>query len=110
MNQPFIAILIIILLIAFVIFLIRIPIMIAQRRGIGGRNLGIISLLSWLGIFLGITWVAALVLSLAWNGDTAGHADKDDKFNDLEKLHKLKKSGAITEQEFKAHKKKILED
>ena len=96
------------LCIAFVVLLIMMPIMIAKTRGIGGGNLTTIIILSWLGIIVGVTWIVALIFSLIWprDGDVSTHGISEvDK---LAKLHKLKKSGAITQKEYDAAKKRML--
>jgi len=104
----FLAIVIAILL---AILIIRIPIVIAKNRGITGSDLTTIAILSWCGIFLGITWVIALVFSLLWGREdqiVGKRTGIDDNIDRLEKLHKLKQRGAISRQEFDAEKKKML--
>jgi hypothetical protein len=81
--------------------------MIARGRGISGGDLTTIVILSWLGILLGVTWFAALVLSFVWGSGQGAPRDSAD-VDRLEKLHKLYKSNAITKQEYDAEKKKIL--
>ena len=96
------------LCIAFLILLIRVPIIIAKRRGIIGGNLVTIAILSWLGLLLGITWIIALILSLVWSGGGESIARELANLEKLERLNKLKKSGAITQREYDSQKKKIL--
>jgi len=96
------------LCIAFVLFLVQIPIMIAKGRGIGGANLTAIVILSWLGLILGITWIIALILSLVWSGDGSLAARSLADMDKLTKLHELKRRGAITQKEYDAQKRKIL--
>jgi len=91
------------LCIVFIIFLLRVPIMIAKARGIGGGNLTTIAILSWLGILVGITWIVALVFSLVWSTDGGLTA-----LNKLEKLDELKKRGVISSKEYDAAKKQLL--
>lgn len=92
---------IIMLLIGF----ISIPIMIANARGICGGEKTTIIILSWLGIFFGVTWVVALVLSLIWNGACGiGYTNLDK----LEKLSKLYKDKVISKSEYEAMKSKLL--
>ncbi|MCL2758023.1 MAG: SHOCT domain-containing protein [Alphaproteobacteria bacterium] len=106
--------LIILALIALWIVIIRIPIIIAKNRGITDSNLTTIAVLSWFGLFFGITWVIALVLSLVWQGnlvENTGQGDTGNTSNNMARiaeLHKLKKSGAITQKEFETAKKKWL--
>jgi hypothetical protein len=117
-----------ILCIVALVFLIQVPIMIARGRGISGSELTTISVLSWCGIFLGVTWLIALVLALVWRpekwiekckdcgaGRHCGCGDeratssaREDVADKIEKLHSLKKRGIITAKEFESEKKKIL--
>ncbi|MCL1892154.1 MAG: SHOCT domain-containing protein [Alphaproteobacteria bacterium] len=116
-----------VLCIVALVFVIQIPILIARGRGISGAELTTITVLSWCGIFLGITWLVALVLALVWPtsaeapvgrqpgqcrgyaGDlSAGALAEVDIADKLEKLHKLKQKGIISQKEFDAEKKKIL--
>lgn len=98
-------------------FVISIPTTIAQKRGVGGSELTTITILSWCGLLIGVTWFVALVLSLVykpqnWIGETASSgkerpmptADVDN----LLKLNELKEKGIITQQEFEEQKKKLL--
>lgn len=102
------------ILIALIILVVRIPIIIAKTRGIAGGDLSVIAILSWLGLLIGITWIAALVCSLVWsagsNNISASNAnsEKSTAFEALEKLGKLKENGIITQQEFEQEKKNIM--
>lgn len=118
-NLPseFLACLMLVALLFFIIFLVRIPIIIAKRRGLRGTDLGIIRLLSWLGILLGVTWIVALVFSCAWlPKDKSKKADAmplltDKKLSSVDalvKLGNLKEKGLITEEEFNREKAKLL--
>lgn len=99
------------LLCAFVCAVICIPVMIANARGISGRQKSIIVLLSWLGIFFGVTWFAALILSLIWCGDgVIGCSPCGSRLDELEKLAKLYKSRAINKTEYEKLKAKLLKD
>lgn len=101
------------------IFLIRVPVMIAKTRGISGSELSTIDILSWVGVFFGITWLIALVLSLVYQPvkwvdkdeskapDTINKIDISDT-DRLEKLYSLKEKGVLTEEEFNKQKKNIL--
>jgi len=97
------------LICAFVCAIICIPVMIANARGICGGQKTIIMVLSWLGIFFGVTWIVALVLSLAWHGDGTGYCC-GGRLDDLEKLAKLYKSKVITKSEYEKMKAKLLKD
>ena len=63
-----------------------------------------------LNLFLGWTlvgWVGALVWAVT-ETDEEKIETKGNKYEDLEKLQKLKESGAISEEEFNIEKDKIL--
>lgn len=98
------------LLCAFVCAIICIPVMIANARGICGNQKSIIVLLSWLGIFFGVTWFAALILSLAWAGNGRACDACGSRLDELEKLAKLYKSKAISKSEYDKMKAKLLTD
>ena len=101
----------IVLALIVAILIIRIPIVIAKNRGITGGDLTTIGLLSWLGIFFGVTWVVALILAFIWSSEirvAVQDGRAADDIDRLEKLHKLKKSGAISQKEFDTEKKKVL--
>jgi hypothetical protein len=57
----------IVLVIAFFIFIIRIPIIIAKSRKITGSDLTTIAVLSWISLLVGVTWIIALVLAFAYS-------------------------------------------
>ncbi|MDR2770162.1 MAG: hypothetical protein LBB08_01795 [Rickettsiales bacterium] len=61
-----IGLLYILTLFAIALLFVYIPIFIARSRNIGGRDMTTITVLSWLGILFGITWIVALTLSFAW--------------------------------------------
>lgn len=112
------AILIACILILFLfILLIRVPIMIAKARHVSGGELTTVAVLSWCGIFLGITWFIALILALVyqpsnWVNKEESPADmtkvENRNLDDLDKLYQLKEKGALTEAEFQTQKNKIL--
>ena len=93
----------IILLITVFVIIIRIPITIAQMRGIAGSDLTIISILSWLGIFFGLTWIIGLILSLIYEPKPV--TTNLDKLN---KLYDLMQKGVISQSEFNQYKKNLL--
>lgn len=109
MEYGFLEVLIIFILIALVIALavliIRIPITIAKNRKLDESELSIITLLSWLGLLLGVTWIVALIFALAWKGDALSDSRNLDK---LEKLSRLYKQKVISKSEYENMKKKIL--
>lgn len=98
-----------VLCIALLVFLIQIPIMIARGRGLSGVELTTIVVLSWCGLIFGITWLVALVLALVWQpGNWKNEVYSGDIAEQIEKLHKLKQRGVITQKEFDTQKKKLL--
>lgn len=86
--------------------LICVPIMIADARGITGGSKLMITILSWCGIFFGVTWFIALILSLVLTGDNLYYAT--DNLDKLEKLSKLYKEKVITKDEYEKMKAKLL--
>lgn len=98
------------LLCAFICAIVCIPVMIANARGICGNQKLIIVVLSWLGLFCGVTWFAALILSLAWHGTSAPCDTCGNRLDELEKLAKLYKSKAISKTEYERMKAKLLKD
>lgn len=105
--------------IVIAVLIVRIPIVIAKKRGITGSDLTIIAILSWLGILIGVTWIVALVFSLIWipkkNGGPAeikpllSQGTSLSNVEALEKLGNLKEKGLITEEEFNREKTKLLD-
>ena len=108
------------ILLAIIIFIIRLPVIIAKNRGISNSELTTISILSWVGLLLGFTWIIALILSLVWQPnnwiDKSESENKVNSNNDksmlnfekLEKLHSLREKKIITEKEFEQEKKQIM--
>jgi uncharacterized membrane protein len=110
MKIGFFEILILLVVIPLIIMLIRWPVRIAKQRNLPDGTISTIGVLSWLGIFMGITWVIALFVALMAMPETmeTKNINPDEDIDKLAKLHKLKKSGAITATEFEKQKKKIL--
>lgn len=99
-------ILIIFVIVLFVL-VIRLPIVIAKSRGVSDDELTAISILSWLGLICGVTWIIALVLSLIYQ--PSKWIDKDSlNLDKLEKLHSLMKKKVISKKEYEEERKKIL--
>lgn len=98
----FIMFFIVVLCVAF----LYIPVMIANARGIYGTEHTVIVVLSILGIFFGLTWFVALILSLVW-GCECFTGDSLDK---LEKLSRLYKDKVITKAEYERMKAKIMKE
>lgn len=95
-----------VLLFAFVVALVCLPMVIANARGItGGRRTAII-VLSLLGVFCGVTWFAALILSLLWTGGCA----TGECLDNLEKLSKLYKNKTISKSEYERIKSKLINE
>ena len=85
--------------------------MIAKSRGVSGNNLTTISLLSWLGVFLGLTWVIALILALVFHPQTWIQQSSPmtaTNVDALMKLNELREKGVITEEEFNRQKVLLL--
>lgn len=101
---------VLILLCVFVCAVISIPVMIANARGICGNQKLIIITLSWFGIFFGVTWIVALILSLTWCGNDGGACACGCRLDELEKLARLYKAKTITKAEFDKMKAKLLKD
>lgn len=91
---------IVVLCVAF----LYIPIMIANARGICGTEHTVIVVLSILGIFFGLTWFIALILSLVWDGECL----TGDNLDKLEKLSRLYKEKVITKAEYERMKAKLV--
>ncbi len=105
---------VIIFFICFLIFIIRVPIIIAKSRGICDNELNTITILSWVGIFIFFTWFIALILALIWKPDKwidKNNTSQPNHLNDweaLEKLFRLKEQGIISQTEFETEKMKIM--
>lgn len=100
-----------VLVCVFIWALINVPVYIANARGICGTNRTIIIVLSWLGILLGVTWVAALVLSLVWpagDGADASCNDCASQLDALERAAKLYRARVISKAEYEKMRKKIM--
>lgn len=100
------ALLFLLIFIFVFILVVRIPIIIAKNRGVGGADLTTIAVLSWLGILFGLTWIAALILALLYSPSTDpnGAVGADE----LAKAYDLKEKGVISQSEFNQYKKKFL--
>ena len=105
MGDVFMAFIVMFFLVVVCLAILCIPIMIANARGICGSEKTAIIVLSWLGIFFGITWFVTLILSLVWHSDCV---DGKDNLDRLEKLSKLYKEKAITKEEYERMKEKLL--
>lgn len=101
-------------ILGLIILIVRVPIMIANARGITGSELTTIRILSWVSLFVGITWIIALVMSLVFQPkkwiDKEEETDEKEgiDFDSLEKLHDLKEKGVLSEEEYICEKNKIM--
>lgn len=102
------ALLFFLIFIFIVILIVRIPIIIAKNRGVGGSDLTTITILSWLGILFGITWIAALILALLYTPSTNLSSTQDIGADELAKAYELKEKGVVSQSEFNHYKKKFL--
>ncbi len=96
------------LLFTFVVALACLPIMIANARGVDGPRKTAIVALSILGIFCGVTWLAALILALVWRGECECCCGTN--LDNLEKLSKLYKAKVITKAEYEKMKAKLIQE
>ena len=85
--------------------ILMIPIVIANARGICGGEKTTITILSWMGVFFGITWIVAMVLALVWRGECGMPETNLDK---LEKLSRLYKNKSISREEYNEIKSRLL--
>ncbi|BBP46982.1 hypothetical protein THMIRHAS_23550 [Thiosulfatimonas sediminis] len=96
------------LAILFFIFIFFLPTIIAVNRDCDNK-VAIIVINIVLGLLWGIGWVVALIWALV--GDKRVEkvvVNSHSSVDELEKLHKLKLEGAITEQEFNNKKAQLL--
>lgn len=101
----------IILVLLIIFLLIEVPIYIAKKRGITDSELLAITVLSWVGILIPLTWIVALVLAIVWKPDNwvdKKENTKIDYLEELEKLANLKDKGILSEAEFNEHKKRLM--
>ncbi len=92
-------------LVILAIAVLCIPIMIANARGVCGVGRNVIVVLSWLGIFFGVTWFVALVMSLLWDAECRDVTDNLDK---LEQLARLYKNRTITKSQYERMKRQLI--
>ena len=89
-------------------WLINVPVNIAKKKNIKENDIFIIKILSYCGIFFGITWFIALFLSLFWNN----YQDISNKSNidEIEKAYNLFEKNIISKEEFEKIKKRNLKE
>ena len=70
-NTDFIEIILAILATILILFIVikvfTLPISIAKNKNLASKDITTIRILTWCGIFAGITWFIALCLALAYN-------------------------------------------
>lgn len=96
--------------VCFLLMVILIPVSIAKKRGITGTELATISILSWLGAIIGITWIIALILALIWK-PTKWVDKKEDcsnGYDEILKLHEMMEKKIITKKQFEQKRKELL--
>ena len=89
--------------ISILILWIYIPIYIAKKRNI--NDISIIKILSICGLFFGITWFVALLMSVLKDSKCKGKTNMD--LAGLKTLQELKEKGVLTDEEFNIEKEKI---
>jgi CBS domain containing-hemolysin-like protein len=92
------------------IFVLRIPIIIAKRRGLKESDINVIALLSWISLLVGITWIIALIISLVYQPPQYSIKKQSslDDLDELSKLFELKEEGLLSQEEFEKAKKRLL--
>lgn len=104
----FVGIVLFILLLWATWFLITLPVIIAEKRGITGSELSTIRGLAWLGIILPFTWFIGLILALVWQPKKWIDKNESSDLERLEKLHDLFEKKVITKVEYEKERKKVL--
>ncbi len=104
----FLIILMAISVICLVYLIITIPIKIAEKRHLSEGNKSVIFLLSWFGLLLGVSWIIALILAIVWPAERKEKVLPRENIDVLSKLYQLKEQGAISEEEFRQEKDRIL--
>ncbi|MBR5598744.1 MAG: SHOCT domain-containing protein [Alphaproteobacteria bacterium] len=107
-----------IIAIRIIVWLIRLPIRIAEDKGITGSKLATISALSWLGLLTAdLTWLVALLLTFAFEPNNLIEEQTPqetiipiDNLETLEKLSTLRDKGIISDAEFNREKQKIMDN
>ena len=99
-----------IFLLCVAVWVIRIPVRIAESRGLTNTQISIVAVLSWCGIFFGVTWTVALILSLVWENDGPSDEKRSIDPDKLLKLNELREKGVISQAEFDEQKKLMMEE
>ncbi len=95
------------LVLFILIFIIRIPIIIAKRRNLKESDINVIALLSWISLLVGVTWIIALVMSLVYQPPINKQSPSND-LDELSKLFELKEKGILSQEEFERAKSRVL--
>ena len=89
-------------------FLITLPAVVAEKRGVDGEDLSIIKWLSWFGLLFPILWVIGLIFALLKRVEKKSSGSGNSDLERLEKLHDLLKKKIITQDEFYKERKKLI--
>lgn len=103
--------LIIIITLVIIYLLIKVPIYIAKTRELDPKDIKTITILSWCGLLIGLTWFVALIWALV--GDRVVQIEKknehvNEPLDNLKKLGDLRDQGVITDEEFNEQKRDLL--
>lgn len=119
-------IILLVLALFILIFIIRIPIIIAKRRNLKESGINVIALLSWVSLLVGIiwslalfpwldllfeiTWTVALIMSLVYQPPQYNikKQSSPDDLDELLKLFELKEKGLLSQEEFEKAKERLL--
>jgi cytochrome c biogenesis protein CcdA len=93
--------------IAVAVLIYFLPTIIAYKKNHANRVIILVLNIVFGWTFLG--WIGCLIWSFVdTDGNTVDDLFKGNKYDNLEKLQKLKESGALTDEEFEKEKQKIL--
>ena len=98
------------LILFIIIFIIRIPIIVAKKRGLKENDVHVIALLSWVSLFIGITWIVALIMSLVYQPPKpdVNRQSNRNELDELSKLFEMKENGILTQEQFEKAKENLL--
>lgn len=91
---------------ALIIWLIRLPIIIAEKRKLSENDIKIITLLAWVSLLVGVTWIIALIMALVYQPRHSIPAALS--VDELEKMYELKEKGILTQEEYEKVKLKLI--
>lgn len=107
----FVPLLFFVLFLLLFILVVEIPYKIARSRRMSASDQSWIRILSWLGIFFGLTWILALLWALFGTGDVRVDPyvrRQRSQMDILLKLHALREKGVLSEEEYERKKQEIL--